>query len=153
MSNSLWPRRLYIACQAPLSVWDFPSKNTRVGCHFLLQRIFLTQGYNPCLLHWQVDSLSLSHKRSPYNNSKLSMTFKNCESLYCTPVTYIILYINYNSIKKLKEEKNSKFKKKKKQTNTEFYDKKLHLLLQSKFINIFRHITNPFSSLCERIII
>ena len=26
------------------------------------------------------------------------MTFKNCESLYCTPVTYIILYSNYTSI-------------------------------------------------------
>ena len=30
------------------------------------------------------------------------MTFKNCESLYCIPVSYIILYINYTSIKKLK---------------------------------------------------
>ena len=32
-------------------------------CHFLLQRIFLTQGSNShllCLLHWQVDSLPLS---------------------------------------------------------------------------------------------
>ena len=26
--------------------WDFPGKNTGVGCHFLLQRIFLTQGLN-----------------------------------------------------------------------------------------------------------
>ena len=24
--------------------WDFPSKNTEVGCHALLQGIFLTQG-------------------------------------------------------------------------------------------------------------
>ena len=30
-----------------------PGKNTGVGCHFLLQAIFLTQGSNPCLLHWQ----------------------------------------------------------------------------------------------------
>ena len=29
---------------------DSPSKNTGVGCHFLLQGIFLTQGLNPCLL-------------------------------------------------------------------------------------------------------
>ena len=39
---------------------DFPGKNTRVGCHFHLQGIFLTQGLNlglRCLLHWQVDSL------------------------------------------------------------------------------------------------
>ena len=34
-----------------LSLWDSPSKNTGVGCHFLLQRIFLTQGSNPGLLH------------------------------------------------------------------------------------------------------
>ena len=44
-----------------LCPWDFPGKNTRVGCHFLFQGIFLTQGLNPCLLHWQVNSLPLSH--------------------------------------------------------------------------------------------
>ena len=27
--------------------------------------IFLDQGLNPCLLHWQVDSLLLSHQESP----------------------------------------------------------------------------------------
>ena len=27
-----------------------------MGCHFLLWRIFLTQGSNPCLLHWQAGS-------------------------------------------------------------------------------------------------
>ena len=30
--------------------WDFPDKNTGVGCHFLLQGIFPTQGPNPHLL-------------------------------------------------------------------------------------------------------
>ena len=39
-----------VACQGPFSM-DFPCKNTGVGCHFLLQGIFLTQGSNPCLLH------------------------------------------------------------------------------------------------------
>ena len=37
-----------------LSAWDFPGKNTGVGCHFVLQGLFLTQGSNPhllCLLH------------------------------------------------------------------------------------------------------
>ena len=33
--------------------------------HFLLQGIFPTQGSNPCLLHWQADSLPLSHLESP----------------------------------------------------------------------------------------
>ena len=56
-----------VAHQAPLS-WDFPGNSTAVGCHFLLQGIFPTQGLNPCflhLLHWQVDSLSPCHLASP----------------------------------------------------------------------------------------
>ena len=48
-----------------LCPWDFPGKNTGVGCHFLLPGIFLTQGSNLCLLYWQVDSLLLSHLGSP----------------------------------------------------------------------------------------
>ena len=42
----------------------FPGKNRAVGCHFLLQGIFHTQGSNPHLLHhlhWQADSLLLVH--------------------------------------------------------------------------------------------
>ena len=41
--------------------WDFPGKDTGMGCHFLLQGIFPTQGLNPHLLHllpWKVDSLA-----------------------------------------------------------------------------------------------
>ena len=37
-----------VAYQAPQ---DFPGKNTGVGCHFLLQEVFLTQGLNLGLLH------------------------------------------------------------------------------------------------------
>ena len=33
--------------------WDFPGKSTGVGCHFLLQGIFLTQGSNPGPLHYR----------------------------------------------------------------------------------------------------
>ena len=60
VSDSLQPHGLYPA--RFFCPWDFPGKNTGVGCHFLLQRIFPTQGSNPCLLcllHWQVDSLPL----------------------------------------------------------------------------------------------
>ena len=39
-----------------------PGKNTGVGCYFLLQGIFPTQGWNPHLLHWQSDSWSLRHQ-------------------------------------------------------------------------------------------
>ena len=45
---------------APLSM-GFSSKNTGVGCHFLLQGIFPTQGSNLSILDWQVLSLSVSH--------------------------------------------------------------------------------------------
>ena len=44
--------------------WNFPDKNIGVTCRFLLQGIFQTQRLNPCfwwLLHWEADSLSLSH--------------------------------------------------------------------------------------------
>ena len=34
-----------------LCPWGFPGKNTRVGCHFLLQVVFLIQGSNLDLLH------------------------------------------------------------------------------------------------------
>ena len=60
MSNSLLTCGLWltrICCP-----WDFPGKNTEVGCHFLLHGIFLTQESNPYLfhlLHWQVGSLPL----------------------------------------------------------------------------------------------
>ena len=60
-SDGLWPSRL-------LCPWDFPGKNTGVGCHFFLQRIFQTQGLNVHLLrllHWQADFWRLRHLGSP----------------------------------------------------------------------------------------
>ena len=63
MSNSFvtpWT----VAYPTPLFM-EFSRKYWRVGCHFLLQGIFLTQGLNICLLHWQADSLPMSHQRSP----------------------------------------------------------------------------------------
>ena len=61
LTRALQPARL-------LCPWDFPGKNPGMGCHFLLQGIFLTQGSNFHLLHWQVDSLLLSHPESPYES-------------------------------------------------------------------------------------
>ena len=54
--------------QAPLSV-DFSRQEYLSGLPFQLQGIFLAQGSNLCLLHhlhWQVDSLPLSHRGSPF---------------------------------------------------------------------------------------
>ena len=53
VSNSLQPYGLQPT--RFLCPWDFPGKNNAVGCLFLLQGIFLTQGLKihlPYLLHW-----------------------------------------------------------------------------------------------------
>ena len=63
-----------------------PGKNTGVGCYFLLQRIFPTQGSNPCLLHWQADSLPLSPLRST-----LSIVFKKSVFKDWISPTYLII--------------------------------------------------------------
>ena len=57
--HGLQPARL-------LGPWNSPGRNTGRGCHSLLQGIFPTQGSNTCLLHWQVDSLPLSHWEAQY---------------------------------------------------------------------------------------
>ena len=48
-----------------LSPWNFPGRNTGVGCPFLLRGIFPTPGSNLHPLHQQADSLPLSHQESP----------------------------------------------------------------------------------------
>ena len=58
-----------VAQSGLLCPWDFPGKNTGVGCHFLLQGIFPTQRSNPhlfCLLRWQENSLPLAPPGKPY---------------------------------------------------------------------------------------
>ena len=60
-SCGLQPTRL-------LCPWNSLGKNTGVGCHALLQGIFLTQGlilHLLCLLHWQVGSLPLVSPGKP----------------------------------------------------------------------------------------
>ena len=58
-------------CKAPRQ-WNFPGKNTGVGCHSLLQGIFLTQGPNPGLLHYRHIFHCLSHQRRPQAESCVS---------------------------------------------------------------------------------
>ena len=62
VSNSLWPHGLKPT--GLLHPWDFPGKNTVVGCHFLLQGNFPTQGLNPGLLHCRQTLYRLSHEGS-----------------------------------------------------------------------------------------
>ena len=58
MANSLDTRLL---CP-----WDSTGKNTGVGCHELLQGIFLTQGLNPGLPHCRWIFYHLSHQGNPF---------------------------------------------------------------------------------------
>ena len=61
-----------------LCPWKFPGKNTGVGCHFLLQGIFSSQGSNPHLLHCQVGSLPLSHQGSLHSAAWLHTKWHSC---------------------------------------------------------------------------
>jgi len=48
-----------------LHPWNFPGRSTGVGCHFLLQGIFPTQGSNPGLPRCRQMIYHLSHQGSP----------------------------------------------------------------------------------------
>ena len=60
MSNCSQPHGAHQA----LLPWDSPGKNTRVGSHSLLQRIFPTQGLSTGLLHCRQTCYCLSHEES-----------------------------------------------------------------------------------------
>ena len=62
LSNSLQPHGLYST--RILCPWNFPGKNTGVGCHILLQGIFPIQGLNLGLLHCRQILYCLSHQGS-----------------------------------------------------------------------------------------
>ena len=49
-------------------------KNTGVGCHFLLQGIFLTQEANPDLLNCRQTLYQLSYKGSPTVNTLVAQS-------------------------------------------------------------------------------
>ena len=76
--------------------WNFPGKNTWMGCHFLLQGIFRTQGSNPLLLHllhWQVDASPVASPENVYSD----LLFLNqilcvfiCFCYCCTVSSYIL---------------------------------------------------------------
>ena len=62
VSNSLWPHELWPT--RLLCPWDPSGKMTGVGCHALLQGIFLTQGLNLGLLHCRQILHCLSHREA-----------------------------------------------------------------------------------------
>ena len=83
--DSLQPRGLQRA--RLLCPWDSPGKNTAVGCHALLQRIFLTQESNPGSPALQADSLPSQPPRKPQYLRGTS----NCDILIISDLKYVLL--------------------------------------------------------------
>ena len=83
--HGLQPTRL-------LCPWDFPGMNTGVGCHFLLQGIFPTQGWNSDLLRglrWIL--YQLSHQGGPLDEDGVGLpvaTVQSWERRSCPPVSF-----------------------------------------------------------------
>ena len=72
-----------------LCPWDSQGQTARAGCHALLQEIFWTQGWNPCLLHLlhlQAGSLLLA----PPGKSQNTLTIFSKMSKYQS--TIILLF-------------------------------------------------------------
>ena len=63
-----------------LCPWNFPGKNTGVGCHFLLQGIFLTQGPN-----------------AKYNTFNLKIYFFNDWWILIFVFTYFLINFLYSA--------------------------------------------------------
>ena len=109
-------------------------------CHFLLQEIFPTQGLNSslqCLLHWQQDSLPLSHLGSPAHllasmkyftlsvtiiKSIQTQTSRQCLDFFPDVFIKILLF---------KKELFIKFHKSSKESKTSFI--RINLYIQSRF--------------------
>ena len=53
-----------VAYQVLFCPWDFPGNSPGVDCHFLLQRIFPTQGSNPGLSHCRQTLYWMGHQGS-----------------------------------------------------------------------------------------
>ena len=89
------------------SPWDSPGKGTGVGCHFFLQRIFLTQGSNPGLPALQADalpSLGILYKYINYQKKKqqLILVISSSYSLYfCKKVSIIESSLKFEYLDKI----------------------------------------------------
>ena len=65
-----------VACSKLLHPWDFQGESTGMGCYFLLQGIFPTQGLNPGLSHCRQKLYHLSHQGSQSEKELKSLLMK-----------------------------------------------------------------------------
>ena len=78
-----------------LCPWDFPGKNTGVGCHFLLQGIFPTKGLNLDLLHCRQTLCCLSHWNYQTENLKQLCDVQGQEMDFSTQNTEYTLLLPF----------------------------------------------------------
>ena len=90
--HGLQPTRL-------LCPWDSSGKNTGVVCHFILQKIFWTQGLNSGLQHWQADSSPLSHVKSLRECIKILQQEGKLTKQLCYPVLFLPTLSHFDQIK------------------------------------------------------
>ena len=90
-----------VARHASLSMGIFQARILEWGA-FPSPGIFLTQELDPCLLHWQADSSSLSHQGSPITNE---IPLFSCQSLFslesdlfCMQANHKTVYLEKNEI-------------------------------------------------------
>ena len=110
VSDALWPQGLV----GLLCSWDSPGMNTGVGCHSLLQGIFLTQGSKLGLPHCSQILYHLSHQGSPslfiyhlpiylcmewvtHSVDKWALSFTTVVSIYlatlCSSLKALLMYL------------------------------------------------------------
>ena len=91
---SLWPHGLQST--RLLCSWDFPGKNMDVGCYFLLQGIFLTQGSNSTL---KADSFTTD----PPNKMLIMVNYRwwvyGCSLYFYLYYNLYIFEIDHNKVK------------------------------------------------------
>ena len=75
-----------------LCPWDFPGKNTGVGCYVPFQGIFWTQGSNLGPWNWQVDSLPLSHEGCEKQINISNAWHRVGTHLYLLPIPLFYVY-------------------------------------------------------------
>ena len=76
-----------------LHPWNFPGQSTGVGCHFLLQGIFLTWGSNPGLPHCGQMLYCLSHQGILITLTRQTFVSKVMSLLFHMLSSFVIAFL------------------------------------------------------------